>query len=257
MKAIVLSAGQGKRLLPLTAREPKCLLRVDGSRSVLELQLETLARCGVERATVVVGFGASQVESLVDRLGIPGIVVDTLYNPFYALSDNLATCWLARHLMDDDFLLINGDTLFEDAVLARLTESPPTDITVTVDTKASYDDDDMKVSIDSEGTLLAIGKALEPELVNGESIGMLCFRGSGPKLFREALEAAIRSPGSLQAWYLTVIGQVALDAEVETASVRGLWWREIDSPEDLEEVRRSCRREAEPAAPSPFAATGR
>ena len=84
----------------------------------------------------------------------------------------------------------------------------------------------MKVSIDSEGTLLAIGKALEPELVNGESIGMLCFRGSGPKLFQEALEAAIRSPYSLQAWYLTVIGQVAyryrdevLHTKVGTAEV--------------------------------------
>lgn len=257
MKAIVLSAGQGKRLLPLTAREPKCLARVDGPRSVLELQLQSLARGGVDRATVVVGFGAGQVESCVRRLAIPGLVVETLYNPFYAQSDNLATCWLARTLMDDDFLLLNGDTLFEDAVLSRLLEAPPADITVAVDTKASYDADDMKVSIDSEGTLLAIGKTLEPALVNGESIGMLYFQGSGPKLFREALESAIRAPGALQAWYLSVIGQIAMDADVETALVRGLWWREIDSPEDLEEVRRSFARESAPRRPTSFAATDR
>jgi choline kinase len=257
MKAIVLSAGQGKRLLPLTAREPKCLLRVDGSRSVLELQLRALARCGVERATVVVGFGAPQVDSFVGSLMIPGIEVDTLYNPFYALSDNLATCWLARQRMDGDFVLLNGDTVFEDAVLTRLLQSPPAAIRVTVDEKASYDGDDMKVSMDSDGQLLAIGKTLEPELVNGESIGLLCFRDSGPKLFCEALDTTIRAPGALRAWYLSVINQIAQHAPVETASVRGLWWREIDSSEDLEETRRSIARRAETAGPTLSAATDR
>lgn len=257
MKAIVLSAGQGKRLLPLTARQPKCLLPVDGRKSVLELQLAALARCGISRATVVVGFGARQVESFLDTVAIPGLEVRSLYNPFYALSDNLATCWLGRHLMDDDFLLLNGDTLFEDSVLMRLLEPRPDSISVTVDEKASYDDDDMKVSLDAEGQLLAIGKALEPELVNGESIGLLCFRGSGPKLFCEALEATIRAPAALQAWYLSVINEIAQDAAVDTVSVRGMWWREIDSPEDLEEVRRSLSRRPE-AGPRPlFAAPGR
>ena len=93
--------------------------------------------------------------------------------------------------------------------------------------------------------------------MNGESIGLLCFRGSGPKLFREALEATIRAPGALQAWYLSVVNEIAQDAAVDTVSVRGMWWREIDSPEDLEEVRRSLSRPAE-AGPRPlFAAPAR
>jgi choline kinase len=257
MKAIVLSAGQGRRLLPLTAREPKCLLAVDGQRPVLQLQLEALARCGVERATVVVGFGARQVEDFVGSTPIPGLQVDTLYNPFYALSDNLATCWLGRHLMDDDFLLLNGDTIFEDPVLVRLLDAGPQAIAVTIDEKACYDDDDMKVSVDSDGQLLAIGKRLEPELVNGESIGLLRFRGSGPKLFRQALEATIRAPGALQAWYLSVINEIAQEAAVGTVSVRGMWWREIDSPEDLEEVRAGFRRLPGVGARPSLAATGR
>jgi len=257
MKAIVLSAGQGKRLLPLTAREPKCLLRVDESHCVLEHQLEAIARCGIGRATVVVGFGARQVESFVRSLMIPGLQVETLYNPFYTLSDNLATCWLARQLMDDDFVLLNGDTLFEDSVLMQLLDARPEDIRIAVDQKPSYDDDDMKVSVDSDGELMAIGKDLQPELVNGESIGMLCFRGSGPKLFCEALEATIRAPGALQAWYLSVINEIAQDAAVQTASVRGLWWREIDSPEDLEDVRRSLLRQQGAADASPCPAPER
>jgi choline kinase len=242
MRAIILSAGQGKRLLPLTAREPKCLLGVDGERSALEVQLRSLARCGIERVTVVVGFGAHYVESFLRETQIPGLRVDTFYNPFYAQSDNLATCWLVRHEMDQDFLLLNGDTVFEDRVVARLLEGRPAQITVTIDHKDDYDDDDMKVSIDEDGRLLAIGKALKPEIVNGESIGMLYFRGLGPKRFREALERTMRAPEALKSWYLSVVNELAQETAVDTASVRGFWWREIDSPEDLEEVRRSFPR---------------
>lgn len=246
MKAIVLSAGQGRRLLPLTADRPKCLLPVDDERSVIGLQLESLARCGVERAIVVVGFGAGQVERYLARTPFPGLAVETLYNPFYALSDNLVTCWLARHLMHEDFLLLNGDTVFEDELLRRLIQGPPNPITVTIDHKRSYDDDDMKVSIDDEGRLMAIGKTLKPEMVNGESIGMLCFRESGPKLFREAVDRTIRHPGALKAWYLSVVNELAQETAVDTTSIRGLWWREVDSPEDLTELQRSfaARQEA-------------
>jgi choline kinase len=199
MKAIVLSAGQGKRLLPLTADEPKCLLPVDGDRGALELQLRALARCGVERAVVAIGFGAHHVERLLREKPVPGLAVETLLNPFYASSDNLATCWLVREQMNEDFLLLNGDTIFEDRVLQRVLEGPPAPITVTIDHKSAYDDDDMKVSIDDGGRLLAIGKTLKLEMVNGESIGLLCFRGAGPKIFREALDRTIQTPGALKA----------------------------------------------------------
>ncbi len=239
MKAIVLSAGQGKRLLPLTESAPKCMLTIDGDRSILEIQLRTLAACGVERTTVVAGFGAEHVDRFLSTTPIAGMAVETIYNPFFSSSDNLATCWLARHQMEQDFVLLNGDTLFEERVLGRLLDGATGPITVTVDHKSSYDDDDMKVSIDDDGRLLAIGKTLKPEIVNGESIGMLHFTGSGPRLFRDALERSIRSPEALRAWYLSVINELAQENAVNTASVRGLWWREVDAPEDLEDARRS------------------
>lgn len=241
MKAIVLCAGQGKRLLPLTAEKPKCLLPIDGDRTVLGHQLEVLARCGVERALVVAGFGAHHVDRFLRR-PVPGMAVEMLYNPFYAMTDNLATCWLARPHMDEDFLLLNGDTLFEDRVLQRLLRGRPSPITITVDHKREYDDDDMKVSIDDDGRLLAVGKTLKPEMVNGESIGMLRFRGAGPKLFRDALERSIQMPGALDAWYLSVINEMAQEQPIDTASIRGFWWREIDDRSDLEDVRCSIPR---------------
>jgi choline kinase len=181
MNAIVLSAGQGRRLLPLTQRDPKCLLEVDGPRTVLELQLRALARCGIRHTTVVVGFGADRVERFLAGIRIPNLRVDALFNPFYASSDNLATCWLARVAMTEDFVLLNGDTLFEDRVLLRVLEGPAVPVAVTIDHKARYDDDDMKVAIDANGRLLAIGKRLAPERV-GEPIGC-SLPGTGGKSF--------------------------------------------------------------------------
>ncbi|HJO22221.1 MAG: phosphocholine cytidylyltransferase family protein [Myxococcota bacterium] len=257
MKAIILSAGQGKRLLPLTEFVPKCLLPVCDDVCSLELQLRALARCGVERATVVVGFGSEVVERFLRTTPIPGLAVDILLNPFYAHSDNLATCWLARHCMEDDFLLLNGDTIFEDRVVRRVLDGPSSSIAVTIDRKPAYDDDDMKVSIDDDGRLLAIGKTLKPEMVNGESIGLLCFRGSGTKCFREALDRAIRVPGALKAWYLSVVNELAQEVSVDTVSVRGFWWREIDSAEDLNEARRSHPEASGVGAPQIAAAGAR
>jgi choline kinase len=150
--------------------------------------------------------------------------------------------------MSEDFLLLNGDTLFEPAVLRRLLASPAAPITVTIDHKPAYDDDDMKVSLDDDGRLVAIGKTLKPEAVHGESIGLLYFRGAGVRRFRTAVESAMRQPGALRLWYLSVVNELAAEGGVETASVRGLWWREIDSHEDLDEARESL---AEPAARRP------
>jgi choline kinase len=212
---------------------------VDGPTTVLELQLRALARCGIRHATVVLGFGAERVERFLAGIRIPSLRVETLFNPFFATSDNLATCWLARGAMTGDFVLLNGDTLFEDRVLQRLLASPPAPITVTIDHKDGYDDDDMKVSIDASGRLRAIGKRLPPESVGGESIGMLCFRGAGVKGFRDELEKVIRTPEGLRAWYLSVVNEMAARIPVATASIQGLWWQEIDSPEDLESARAS------------------
>ncbi len=234
MKAIVLSAGQGRRLMPFTSELPKCLLTLDGHRTLLQVQLEALARCGIRRAQVVTGYGADLVENHLAELRIPGILVETLFNPFFASSDNLMTCWLARMAMDDDFVLLNGDTIFEDAVLNRLLGGIQEPVTLTVDHKRSYDDDDMKVALDARGRVLAIGKTLPVEAIGAESIGLLAFVGSGPKLFVEGLERAVRSPEAMRRWYLSVVHDLAEEDDVVgTASIRGLWWREIDGSEDL------------------------
>ena len=100
MKAIILSAGQGTRLFPYTVVRPKCLVPVEGQRPILEIQLETLADCGVREAIVVVGHGAELVERFLHRNPVPGIRTRTLFNPFHTVSDSLISCSLAQQEME-------------------------------------------------------------------------------------------------------------------------------------------------------------
>ena len=237
MKAIILSAGQGKRLRPLTESTPKCLLPVRGDVPVLEVQLQALAECGVDEAIVYVGFGAEQVERFVAQRQSSSIRVQTVFNPFYAVSDNLATCWLAREHMGDEFLILNGDTLFEPAVLRRLLASPAAPLTLTINEKEAYDDDDMKVSLNRASQLVAVGKDLDSRIVDGESIGLMLFRSAGAEHFRKLIGEAIRSDGAIQRWYLSIVNEMAQESPVSTLSITGLWWGELDSPEDLAELR--------------------
>ena len=94
-RAVILSAGQGRRLSPLTDRRPKCLIDLSG-RSMLAWQLQALEKAGVTDAVVVTGFGANLVDAEVARLGLGELKVRTLFNPFFELADNLASCWVAK-----------------------------------------------------------------------------------------------------------------------------------------------------------------
>lgn len=231
MKAIILSAGQGRRLLPLTERIPKCILPVRG-RPLIGWQIDTLARCGIADITVVTGYGAGEVETRLAELYGPHRI-RTLYNPFFASTDNLVSCWVARVAMQEDFLLLNGDTLFEAAVLERLLAAPQRPVTLAVDCKDRYDDDDMKVVRDGD-RLVQVGKRLPLERVDAESIGMMTFRGDGPRLFRETIERALRNPQALKQWYLSLIDELAGRGVVWTQSIQGLGWTEVDCAADLE-----------------------
>ena len=230
MKAVILSAGQGKRLLPMTADCPKCILPVRG-RTMIEWQVDELAKCGIDRVTAILGYRADKVEKILRRR-YGSNRVKTVYNAAYAVSDNLVSCWAANDEMSSDFVLLNGDTLFEAAVLKRLLDSDTNPVTVVVSQKSQYDEDDMKVELDG-GRLVRIGKDLLPDQVDAESIGMILFRDQGPMLFRNALEKALRDSSSQTKWYLSVIDEMAQSMPVWTCTIRGLQWCEVDYPADL------------------------
>jgi len=143
--------------------------------------------------------------------------------------------------MDGDFVLINGDTLFEPALLQRLLDSQPAPVTLAMDRKSSYDADDMKLRRAGD-RLVAIGKDLPLDHVDGESIGMMLFRETGPGLFRDTLEQAMQDAAALRQWYLSVVGEMARQGVVCTRSIHGLDWAEVDYPLDLLRAQRMLAR---------------
>lgn len=229
--ALILSAGRGSRLLPLTERIPKALVEI-GGRPILGWQLDALAATGVHSTSVVVGFGADLVAEYVATHAPHEMHVATVFNPFFASTDNLISCWVAREEMDGDFLLLNGDTIFEPAVIERLLGSATAPVTVAVRRKATYDADDMKVEcVDS--VLRHIGKNLPTETTAAESIGIMAFRGTGPALLRREIERAVMVPEAKRWWYPTVIDSLAQSGWVHVARVDGLATAEVDVPADI------------------------
>ena len=230
-KAIILSAGQGSRLLPLTADQPKCLIDFAG-KSLIAWQVESLAANGITEIAVVTGFRDAKLNAALAELHHPGVTIRTVFNPFYKVADNLGSCWIVREEMDQDFIILNGDTLISPDIVARLIAGAASPITVTIDVKDSYDLDDMKVQRDGE-RLLQIGKRLETHETNAESIGMLAFSGEGPSIFRKQVETMMRTPEGVLNWYLKAIHALAPSGVVGTVSIEGLDWAEVDFPEDL------------------------
>ena len=230
--AILLSAGQGSRMLPLTVDRPKCLIDFSG-RSLLAWQIEMLARGGVKRIDVVTGFMTDMVDAEIAAIRDPRVEITTQFNPFYKVADNLGSCWIARQAMQDDFLILNGDTLVSEEIVARVQQGSDWPIQVTVDVKDAYDSDDMKVTREGD-RLVRIGKTLTAAESNAESIGFLAFRGEGAVSFREAVRAAMRTPEGVQHWYLKVIDSLATTGKVGTVSIEGLDWAEVDFLNDIE-----------------------
>lgn len=236
MRVIILAAGQGKRLLPLTAEVPKAMLDI-GGMPLIERQIEAFAQCGIRDFAVVTGYATALVEQALAAISRRlGVSVRTVFNPFYGVADNLASCWLARGEMTSDFIQVNGDNVFRRDLVERLLSAPPQAVSVAINRKEEFDADDMKVMLDGE-RLTEIGKTLPADTVDAEAIGFYVFRDGGPAAYVRQLEEAIQEPEALRRWFPSVVGALAKKMDVHTISITGLQWSEVDFPVDLQRAR--------------------
>jgi choline kinase len=211
---------------------PKCLLPVS-DKPVLAWQIDALLAVGIDDITIVAGFQVILIETLLQKHYANYPKITLLFNPFFEVADNLASCWIARTAMDSDFLLLNGDTVIESALLHKVLNSESAPITLSVDYKSIYDADDMKVQLDAGGWVKQVSKIVPPHQVDAESIGLIYFREQGAQIFRQSIESALRHPAELKSWYLSIIDTLAKQHLVNSCSVKGLRWCEIDFIEDL------------------------
>jgi L-glutamine-phosphate cytidylyltransferase len=236
VRVIILAAGQGKRLLPLTADIPKALLDI-GGKSLLERQIEAFAACGITDFVVITGYGRDQMERAAEAIASRlSVTIATVFNPFYAVADNLASCWLARQHYQGDVIQVNGDNVFRSDLVARLLAFAPSQAAVAINRKTSFDADDMKVMLDGQ-RLTEIGKTLPADTVDAEAIGFYVFRGAGCQAYVTELEHAMREPQGLRRWFPSAVGALAKRMDVMTISIDGLRWSEVDYPADLQAAR--------------------
>lgn len=110
-RAIILAAGTGSRLKPLTNDMPKCLTEVNG-KSILINELENLDFCEFDEAVIVIGHLANRVkESVGEKFG--NLKLKYIENEIYAKTNNIYSLWLAREVLADGAVLIEGDSFFE------------------------------------------------------------------------------------------------------------------------------------------------
>ena len=226
MKALILAAGVGSRLAPLTDHLPKSLVEVNGT-PILMKQIENLLACGITDITVVSGYLSPVLENAI-RGKYPEITV--LESVDYATTNNMYSAYLAREAMaGEDFLMMNADVFFDASVIRALLDCPhPNAIVVDV---GRYTEESMKVS-ERKGKLTAIAKTIPPAQALGCSIDVYKFSAEAADAFFAKCEEYIDVRNDRRQWSEVALNDILAYVDFHACPVCGRWM-EIDTPEDL------------------------
>jgi choline kinase len=227
--AVILAAGTGRRLLPLTRDCPKCLLPV-GGEPILVRQLAALAACDIRDVVIVTGYCAPAVRAAVDGRA------RFVNNPHYETTNSLYSLALAEEaVVGRPLLLLNGDVVFPEALLERLLAASFAD-GLLVDFEASLDAEAMKVVV-RDDQVLAIDKGLDARHADAENVGLVKFSREGAAaLFRAA--RALLAEGKVGAWAPAAYAEMLAERPLGAIGTGRLPWIEIDFLEDFERADR-------------------
>lgn len=223
--ALILAAGAGTRLRPLTDTRPKCLLEI-GGRPLLDYQLDALAAQGVEEVLVVTGHEAEQIRRrYAGRL-------QTLYDPDYPTTNNLHSLWTARRqVAGRDVVCLHADVLFHPAILQSCLESP-SDVTVILDRVLV--EETLKARVEDD-CVQEVGKEIPPEKVFGTFLGIARFSPPASAVLPEVLEALLRENAHRQSYFTACLPALrARGFHVGYTLTNGQAWIEIDFSADLD-----------------------
>jgi len=120
VKAVILASGAGRRLLPLTDCVPKPLIKI-GNKTILDYQLESLIKHGIDQAIITTGPFKEELEQHVRNNY--RMEVRFVNNPRYEATNYIYSLWLTKNLIDGDVLLLHGDLVFDDVLVGKLIEA--------------------------------------------------------------------------------------------------------------------------------------
>ena len=181
MKTVILAAGAGSRLKPLTDHIPKCLLKA-GEKSILEMTIENLLATGNTEIIIVTGYLENKIrEFILDKF--PGITVTFIHNSLFTSTNNIYSLWLAKdEVIGDDMMMMDSDIIFNKQIITELLNSGYENCLAMK--RHEVHDEEIKVKTDAEGRVLEIGKNVNPAEAAGESIGIEIFgKETLPELF--------------------------------------------------------------------------
>ncbi len=232
--AVILVAGIGSRLRPLTDDRPKALVDV-GGETILGRAVRLLSEYGVERIVLATGYREDAVREAMRHVA-PG--VEYYPNARYDSTQNSVSLALCRQgARGESFFKLDGDVVFQSGVLARL-DSCGAPLAVAVDRGRRLDEEAMKVKVDDARRIVAFGKQINVAESAGESIGIERVAAEATNRVFDALDAAIAG-GEEQLYYEDVYSRMIASGELraEAVDVADLPWTEVDDRADLDRAR--------------------
>lgn len=236
MNAIILAAGVGKRLGGINGeRRPKCLLKIDG-KSLLQRHLELLAKAGIEKVVLVLGFEAQRIESAIESMPSKP-KLEVIHNPDFT-EGSIVSLWTAKDCLasGQDVLLMDADVLYDLRMLERLTSTPHPNCFL-LDRDFEPGAEPVKLCV-ADGELVEFRKLISEELAfdfQGESVGFFRFSPDAAGQLADIVQSYI-DQGRESEPHEEAIRDFLLDSPAgyfQYEDVTGLPWIEIDFPEDV------------------------
>lgn len=233
MRAVILAAGVGKRLWPVTQHKPKCLIEI-GGQTLLSRYLEVLASVKIRDVTIVVGYKQEMIRAAAGTQ-YRGVSVSYLVNEEFHRG-SISSLWIARPALSDDVVIMDADVLFHREILRRLVDSPFTNCLLMDDTVKQTGEECMVVV--QGGRVVALSKKMPERYdVAGEGVGFLKVRRADTAHVIGSIKGYV-DQGRWDMEYEDGLLQYFQDVKVGHEKIGGLPWTEIDFPEDITRAER-------------------